>query len=121
PSRRRHAYCPRRCVGERRRVDAAMLPPPSGAARHLRVQCGVQNRMLSMILSALIGLPVAVQEPAAQSPVIVATGRAVVKRAPDVAFVTMTVESRAKGPRDAQRQNAEAIVSVIKRMGELGI
>ena len=74
-----------------------------------------------MILSALIGLPVAVQEPAAQSPVIVATGRAVVKRAPDVAFVTMTVESRAKGPRDAQRQNADAMASVIKRMGELGI
>lgn len=77
--------------------------------------------MLSMILSVLMGLTVAAQEPAAQSPVIVATGRAVVKRAPDVAFVTMTVESRAKSPRDAQRQNADAMASVVKRMGELGV
>jgi uncharacterized protein YggE len=44
-----------------------------------------------------------------------------VKRAPDVAFVTMTVESRAKGPRDAQRQNADAMAAVVRKMGELGI
>ena len=77
--------------------------------------------MLGMILSVLIGLTPAAQEPAAQSPVIVATGHAVVKRAPDVAFVTMTVETHAKSPRDAQRQNADAMAAVVKRMGELGI
>jgi uncharacterized protein len=77
--------------------------------------------MLILILSGLIGLTTPAQEPAAQPPVIVATGRAVVKRAPDVAFVTMTVEARAKSPRDAQRQNADAIAAVVKRMGELGI
>jgi uncharacterized protein YggE len=77
--------------------------------------------MLSMILSVLIGLAAVAQEPAAQLPVIVATGRAVVKRAPDVAFVTLTVESRAKSPRDAQRENADAMASVVKRTGELGI
>src|SRR5262245_26402419 len=38
---------------------------------------------------------------------IVTTGQAMVKRAPDVAFVTLGVESRAKNPRDAQRQNAD--------------
>ena len=77
--------------------------------------------MLSVILGVLIGLTVAVQEPAGQSPVIVATGRAVVKRAPDVAFVTLAVESRAKSPREAQRQNTDAMAAVVKRMGELGI
>jgi len=77
--------------------------------------------MLGLILSVLIGVTAAAQEPAAQSPVIIATGRAVVKRAPDVAFVTMTVESRAKSPRDAQRQNADAMAAVVRKMGELGI
>jgi uncharacterized protein len=78
--------------------------------------------MFSLILSVLIGLTVAAaQEPVPQSPVIVATGRAVVKRAPDVAFVTLAVESRAKSPRDAQKQNADTMASVVKRMGELGI
>lgn len=77
--------------------------------------------MLSVILGALIGFTVAVQEPAGQSPVIVATARAIVKRAPDVAFVTLAVESRAKSPRDAQRQNADAITAVVKRVAELGI
>jgi uncharacterized protein YggE len=76
--------------------------------------------MLGLILSVLIGMTAA-QEPAAQSPVIIATGRAVVKRAPDVAFVTMTVESRAKSPRDAQRQNADAMAAVVRKMAELGI
>ena len=37
---------------------------------------------------------------------------AVVRRAPDVAFVTVTVETRAKNPRDAQRLNAEAMTAV---------
>ena len=92
------------------------VPPDTYA-----VQCGVQNHMLGMILSVLIGLTAAAQEPAAQPPVIVATGRAVVKRAPDVAFVSMTVESRAKSPRDAQRQNADAMAAVVRKMGELGI
>jgi uncharacterized protein len=77
--------------------------------------------MLGVILSILTGLTPAAQEPAAQSPVIVATGHAVVKRAPDVAFVTMTVESHAKSPRDAQRQNADAMAAVVKKMSELGI
>jgi uncharacterized protein YggE len=77
--------------------------------------------MLAMILGVLIGLTPAAQEPAAQSPVIIATGHAVVKRAPDVAFATMTVESHAKSPRDAQRQNADAMAAVVKKMSELGI
>jgi len=77
--------------------------------------------MLSLILVLLMSASSAGQEPAAQPPVIVASGHAVVKRAPDVAFITLAVESRAKGPRDAQRQNAEVMAAVVKRMAELGI
>lgn len=54
---------------------------------------------------------------AAQQPdVVVTTGEAVVRRAPDRAFITVTVETRAKSPRDAQRLNAEAMTAVQQRL-----
>ena len=57
----------------------------------------------------------------AQPDVIVATGEAVVRRAPDVAFITVAVETRAKSPRDAQRQNADAMTAVLKRITDAGV
>ena len=53
--------------------------------------------------------------------VIVTTGGAVVRRAPDVAFITVAVETRAKGPREAQRSNAEAMTVVLKRIADAGV
>ena len=50
------------------------------------------------------------------SNVIVTSGEAVVRHAPDRAFVMVTVEARAKNPRDAQRQNAEAMTAVQQRL-----
>ena len=53
-------------------------------------------------------------------PVVVATGVATVKRAPDQAFVTFTTESRAPRPADAQKLNAQAmsqVQDVIKKAG----
>jgi uncharacterized protein YggE len=61
----------------------------------------------------------AAQEPSStpnQPPVVVTTGEAVVRRTPDRAFITIAVESRAKNPRDAQRQNAEAMNTVQQRL-----
>jgi uncharacterized protein YggE len=59
----------------------------------------------------------AAQEPnAAPVPSIVTTGEAVVRRAPDVAWVVAAVESRARNPRDAQRQNAETMTAVQQRL-----
>ncbi len=58
---------------------------------------------------------------AAQTPVIVMTGEASVRRAPDIAFVTVAVETRAKSPRDAQRQNADAMAAVLKRLSDSGM
>ena len=57
----------------------------------------------------------------AQPDVIVATGEAVVRRAPDVAFITVAVETRAKSPRDAQRQNADTMTAVLKRITDAGV
>lgn len=60
-------------------------------------------------------------QPAPQPDVIVTTGEAVVRRAPDMAFVTVAVETRAKSPRDAQRQNTDAMAAVLKRLSDSGM
>jgi hypothetical protein len=65
---------------------------------------------------------VAAQEPpSAQVPSIVTVGEAIVRRAPDRAFVTVSVETRAKSPRDAQRLNAEAMTAVQQRLTQARI
>jgi uncharacterized protein YggE len=62
------------------------------------------------------------QTPAPTSePVVVASGEAVVKRAPDRAFVSIAAESRAKTSRDAQKLNAEAMTSVLGKLKAAGI
>ena len=53
-------------------------------------------------------------------PVVVASGAAVVSRPPDVAYVSLAIESRAKSPRDAQRQNAEAAAAVVRELRDAG-
>lgn len=70
----------------------------------------------------LVVPPVAAQEPAASTiPSIVTSGEAVIKRAADQAFVDVSVETRAKAPRDAQRLNAEAMTSVQQKIAATGI
>jgi uncharacterized protein YggE len=54
-------------------------------------------------------------------PSIITTGEAVVRRAPDVAWVVAAVETRARNPRDAQRQNAEAMTAVQQRLAALNL
>jgi uncharacterized protein len=73
-------------------------------------------RLLALVWIAF-ACAVAAQEPAQpQSNVVVTVGEATVRRAPDRAFVTVSVETRAKGPRDAQRLNAEAMTAVQQRL-----
>jgi len=72
-----------------------------------------------LIITLGLAAPLAsAQPPDASNPlnVIVTNGEAVVRRAPDRAFVTVTVEARAKSPRDAQRLNAEAMTAVQQRL-----
>jgi len=59
--------------------------------------------------------------PAADIPVVVATGEATVKRAPDRAWVTIAAESRARSPREAQRANAEAMSAVLEKLKGAGL
>ena len=75
-------------------------------------------RLIAVFWIAL-ACAVAAQEPARpQEPVVVTVGEATVRRPPDRAFVTISVETRAKSPRDAQRQNAEAMTAVQQRLGQ---
>jgi uncharacterized protein YggE len=55
------------------------------------------------------------------TPVVVTTGEAIVKRAPDRAWVTVAAESRAKTPQAAQKQNAAVMSAVLEKLRGAGI
>lgn len=54
-------------------------------------------------------------------PTIVTSGESIVRSVPDVAYVTLAVESRARNPRDAQRTNADAMAGVQRQLASAGI
>ena len=54
-------------------------------------------------------------------PEVVTVGQGVIRRAPDRAFVTVTVESRARSPREAQRLNADLMTAVRQKLGGVGM
>jgi hypothetical protein len=77
-----------------------------------------------VLLSSIASIvPAAAQEPstAPTVPSIVTTGEAVVRRAPDRAFLVAAVETRARDPKDAQAQNAKAMSAVQARVSGAGI
>jgi uncharacterized protein YggE len=59
--------------------------------------------------------------PAEPVPVVVTAGEGIVKAVPDRAFVTITAESRAANPRDAQKKNAEQMKPVLDKLRSAGI
>lgn len=61
------------------------------------------------------------EETAARPRVVVVDGEAVVRHAPDRAFVVLTVESRDKDPREAQRQSATTMTAVQGKLVEGGV
>jgi uncharacterized protein YggE len=77
-------------------------------------------------VAAVLSLPnrATAQDSQGQSqpvPSIVTTGEALVRRAPDQAFITLAVETRARNPKDAQQQNAEQMTAVQQRVIAAGI
>jgi uncharacterized protein YggE len=80
------------------------------------------HRMAILFALLASAVPAAAQDPASPLiPIIVTSGDALVRRAPDQAVVVATVETRSKTPQDAQRQNAEAMTAVQQRLSGLGI
>jgi uncharacterized protein YggE len=58
---------------------------------------------------------------AVEGPTVVTAGEGVVQAAPDRAWISVTAESRAASPREAQRKNAEAMKPVQDRLRAAGI
>jgi uncharacterized protein YggE len=58
---------------------------------------------------------------ASDGPVTVTSGEGVVKRAPDRAWVQVSVESRARSPREAQKLNADAMSAVVQKLKSAGL
>ena len=59
--------------------------------------------------------------PAPEGPVTVTSGEGIVKRPPDRAWVQVSVESRARSPREAQKQNADAMSAVLQKLKGSGL
>jgi uncharacterized protein YggE len=54
-------------------------------------------------------------------PLVITQGEAVIRVAPDLAYVVAAAESRARNPRDAQRQNAETMTAVQQKLLQSGV
>jgi uncharacterized protein len=84
-----------------------------------------RNLLVSTALLLLLSAIAEAQPPArdgrATEPVIVASGSAIVRRAPDRAFLVLATELRAPGPAEAQQKAAQAMVSVRERLKAAGI
>ena len=77
-----------------------------------------------MLVTAMLFMAVAAaaQEPrAAVVPTVVTSGEGLVQAVPDRAWVTITAESRASNPREAQRRNAEAMAPVQEKLRAAGL
>ena len=75
------------------------------------------------VLAALLMVPglAAAQQNNQQPPVIVTRGEAVVKRAPDQAWVSIAAESRAATSAQAQQANADAMRAVQAALAKTGL
>ena len=94
-----------------------MVPLPAGGI-------AVRNSFLLLIFTATVTTGAAGQsnEPSRpDTPVIVTSGEAVTKVAPDRAWVTITAEARARNPREAQKQNAAAMSAVMQQLKAAGL
>jgi uncharacterized protein len=70
-----------------------------------------------VLVSLLAAAPVRAQAPAsAQEPVVVASGEGVAQAAPDRAWISISAESRAASPREAQRRTAELMRPVLESL-----
>lgn len=54
-------------------------------------------------------------------PIVMTTGEGIVRAVPDRAWITITSESRASNPREAQQRNAERMQPVIEKLRAAGV
>jgi uncharacterized protein YggE len=68
-----------------------------------------------------LAAPAAAQERRPEVPTVVAQGEAVLKRAPDQAFVDFAVQTRSQNPREASAANAKIMTAVQDKLRALGL
>lgn len=77
---------------------------------------------LFLLVLLLFAAPAAAQtRESAPMPVVVTAGEGVVQAVPDRAFVSITAESRASNPREAQRRNTDLMKPVQDKLRAAGI
>jgi len=108
-------------------------PAPGGPASQWRTRSrpvrSLAGRSAALVIAVWAGAasPARAQvqaqaiDPGAVTPSIVTTGVAALTRPPDVAYLIVGVEARARTPRDAQRQSAEAMAGVQQQLRSAGI
>ena len=69
----------------------------------------------------LVPLAAAAQQRDPEVPVVVASGEGTVMAMPDEAYVSLSAESRAKNPKDAQKLTAQAMTAVQQRLTQAGL
>jgi uncharacterized protein YggE len=80
------------------------------------------RQILTIALLMTFTSAAAAQQPQAPAePVVVASGQGVVFAVPDRAWITISAESRAPSPREAQRLNAEAMRPVQDKLRAAGV
>lgn len=78
-------------------------------------------RTLTLFIAAALAAAAPARGQQSEVPTIVASGEAVVRKAPDVALIAIAVETRARTSREAQSTNADLSNAVLKRIADLGI
>lgn len=87
----------------------------------LKVRLYVPFSMAMLAATALVPSLVVAQPQQPDEPVVVTSGEGVVQAVPDRAWVSLTAESRAGNPREAQRRNAEAMTPVQEKVRAAGV
>jgi uncharacterized protein len=78
-------------------------------------------RAVVCLIALLAAVPASAQTREVQEPTVAVTGEGIIQAVPDRAWVTITAESRAGNPRDAQRRNVEAMTPVLAKLKAAGI
>lgn len=81
----------------------------------------MQKIAVAAALALLSAGVVSAQDVDRREPLVITTGQAVLRRAPDRAFVELAAETRAPSPREAQAQNAKTMTAARERLTALGI
>jgi uncharacterized protein YggE len=79
-----------------------------------------RNSIFSVVAVFLAAIPAAAQQNTPNGPSVSTEGRASIKVAPDIAWLTVTAESRALKTADAQKQNATVIDAVKASLKKAG-